>query len=174
MLRLGGLSMRVRILAMGLAITAILSAAAQLGGTARAGEFGAGFAGCDLASSFGCTWKPTGCSKPTPPSALVFNRDDYNDAVDEFNFYLHEVASYKECLLDDAKEDVSKRFPDLVTKGVADAAHEVDSARAHLEFQRPDNPGCDLGVTVASGVRHVLTVCAIGWTCGRLRITTDQ
>lgn len=109
---------------------------------AAAGELEGGIGGCKLSSLFlGCKWKPSDCTKPNPPNTLVFSRNDFNLAVDDFNDYLRQVSYYKQCLVDEAKQDVSKRFPDLVIKSVEDETNEIDnevqSARSQIELQRP-------------------------------------
>ena len=110
-------------------------------GTARAGELEGGIGGCDLSSLIGsCTWKPSSCHQPIPPSSFVVDRNSFNMAVDEFNDYVEQVNAYKQCMINEAKSDISK-VPDIIVQSVQDASRKVDSdvqdARSSLEMQRP-------------------------------------
>src|SRR5215469_5666539 len=77
--------------------------------SASAGEIGGGIGSCDTSSPLlGCTWKSKSCLKPDPPSVFVTDVDSYNLAVSEFNSYLDEVRSYEDCIIAEAKRDVSE------------------------------------------------------------------
>jgi len=134
--------MRLRYLAVAMAFAAVVSASVLLpGATARAGELEGGFSGCDLSGITACEWKPSNCHKPFPPSSFVADRNSFNMAVEEFNNYVEQVNWYKQCMINEAKSDVSK-VPDIIVQSVQNASRKVDNelqnARSNLEMQRPN------------------------------------
>jgi hypothetical protein len=112
---------------------------------AVAGEVGGGIANCNLSNTYlGCEWTPSAdCYKPTPPMSFATSVSEYNMDVDEYNSYVREVTAYKDCIIADAKSDISDKFPALVVKGakkksdeidqdVERAKDDLDESRAHL------------------------------------------
>jgi hypothetical protein len=130
-------------------ITAALAGATSLGlsftlhmARAGAGEISGGIGSCDINSPvLGCTWKSKDCFKPDRPTTFVTDVDSYNLAVSEFNSYLREVSSFEDCVIAEAKHDVSENLPEIVAEGakkeIAETDSEANEARSDLEIKRP-------------------------------------
>ena len=102
-------------------------------------------ANTDLAGSLGYTgvspymeWEPD-CYKPDAPYMSVYDASSFNNAVDEFNYFLSEAQEYLSCILDEAEADIETTRL-AIQNGFEDRQSsmlsEVDDARSQLESAR--------------------------------------
>lgn len=96
---------------------------------------------CRLDGLTSITWKSTDCIKPSPPM-MFYGRSvrEYNQSVNEFNYWLTQVDSYLLCVRSEAADDMRK-MPSVFTEGVEKARREISDEvrrqRSNLELMRP-------------------------------------